>query len=145
MLSEHKIVARHLIDDVWNNGKLAVIDELLTRNFTYHCPLRPDSITGREAFKQWVTDFRSAFSNFRLTPLGFYIGEGEQVSGRWRMTGVHTGPLLNLEPTFREFSVDGIALYRFDDEEIAEAWMSYDLFGLMHQLGLAPELDALEF
>ena len=40
--------------------------------------------------------------------------------------------------------MEGITLYRFIDEEIAETWMSYDLFGLMHQLGVTPEIDALE-
>ena len=144
MLSEHKIVVRHLVDDVWNHGNLAIVAELVTRNFTYHCPLRPDSITGRDAFKQWVSMFRSAFSNFRLTPLGYLIGEGEQVSSRWRMSGIHTGPLLHLEATYREFSIEGITLYRFVDDEIAETWMSYDLFGLMHQLGVMPEIEALE-
>src|SRR5215475_9780053 len=107
MLSEHKLVVRHLVDDVWNNGKLSVVDELVTRNFTYHCPLRPDSITGRDNFKQWIADVRSAFSQFRVTPLGYLIGEGEQVSGRWRMSGIHTGDLLHLEATYREFSIDG--------------------------------------
>jgi len=144
MLSEHKIVVRHLIDDVWNNGNLSVIDELVSRNFTYHCPLRPDSITGRDAFKQWVKNYRLAFSNFRFTLLGYLIGEGEQVSGRWRMSGIHSGLLLHLEPSFREFSVEGITLYRFIDDEIAEAWISYDLYGLMHQFGLMPELENVE-
>jgi predicted ester cyclase len=144
MLSEHKIVVRQLIDDLWNNGKLAVVDDLVTRNFTYHCPLHSESITGREGFKQWISAVRGAYSNFRLTPLGYLIGEGEQVSGRWRMTGVHTGPLLHLEPTYREFRIEGITLYRFAEDEIAEVWMTYDLYGLMHQLGLLPELDAIE-
>jgi predicted ester cyclase len=144
MLSEHKIVVRHLIDDVWNHGNLSVIDELVARNFTYHCPLRPDSITGRDAFKQWVGVIRNAFSNFRLMPLGYLIGEGEQVSSRWRMTGIHTASLLHLEPTYREFNVEGITLYRFVEDEIAETWMSYDLYGLMHQLGMMPEIEALE-
>jgi predicted ester cyclase len=144
MLSEHKIVVRHFIDDVWNSGKLAPINDIVTRNFTYQCPLRPDSITGREAFTQWIASVRSAFSNFRLTSLGYLIGEGEQVSGRWRMSGVHTGTLLHLEPTYREFSIEGISLYRFADEEISEMWMSYDLFSLMHQLDLTPEFEALE-
>lgn len=144
MLSEHKIVVRQLIDDVWNGGKLALVNDMVTRNVTYHCPLRPDSITGRDAFQQWVTAMRSAFAAFRLTPLGYLIGEGEQVSGRWRMSGIHNGPLLNLEPTYREFSIEGMSLYRFTDEAISEVWMSYDLFSLLHQLGIVPELDAVE-
>jgi len=144
MLSEHKIVVRQLIDDVWNNGKLSVLDDTVTQNFTFQCPLHPESITGRTAFKQWITDVRNAYSGFRLVSLGYLIGEGEQVSGRWRMTGIHTGPLLHLEPTYREFRIEGITLYRFAEDEVAEAWMSYDLYGLMHQLGLMPDFDTVE-
>ena len=43
------------------------------------------------------------------------------------MSGIHTAPLLHLEPTYREFSVEGISLYRFVDDEIAEGWNSQSI------------------
>jgi len=41
------------------------------------------------------------------------------------------------EETGKEAEIDGIAILRFDGDQIAEEWSSWDYLGLANQLGLA--------
>ncbi len=143
MLLEHKLIVRHLVDDVWSGGKLSLIDELVTPDFTYRCPLHPDSIVGRKVFKQWVAQFRGAFTGFRMTPTAYLIADGEQVMSRWKFSGVHSGTLLNIPPTFRAVEIEGVTVYRFEEAGAVEGWASYDRLLLMQQLGVVPELEMI--
>ena len=50
--SEHKRVFRRLIQEVFNNGRLAILGELLTTNFVDHSPCRP--VGGTEALRERI-------------------------------------------------------------------------------------------
>ena len=49
-LEDNMAIARRVIEDVWNQGKVALLDELLAPNFILHDPDRPDVRT-REDYK----------------------------------------------------------------------------------------------
>jgi predicted SnoaL-like aldol condensation-catalyzing enzyme len=57
---ENKAKVRRMIEEVWNKGDLALVDDLVAPNYVYHFPGRED-IKGPEGLKQFVTMVRTAF------------------------------------------------------------------------------------
>lgn len=60
--------------------------------------------------------------------------DGEVVTVRWTMYGMHTGQYLGLAPACASVRIDGIALIRFEDMQIVEQWVSYDRLSVMDQI-----------
>jgi predicted ester cyclase len=71
------------------------------------------------------------------------VAEGDQVIGRWSMTGTHVGNLSIIRATSNPINLEVMAAFRFNDERIVESTLSYDLFTLVRQLGLVPELPGI--
>jgi hypothetical protein len=56
------------------------------------------------------------------------------------MTGTHTGEFVGVAPTERTVTVTGTFVTRYDEDGRAlETWENIDQFGLLQQLGIAPE------
>ena len=49
--------------------------------------------------------------------------------------GIHTGELMGLPATNREFANEHIHILRFEDDRAVEHWGFHDHLSLMHQLG----------
>jgi steroid delta-isomerase-like uncharacterized protein len=142
MSDQNKALARRTLDEVWNQGKLAVIDELAAPNATYNDPNVPGGkFTGPEGMKQFVQIYRSAFPDVHIT-VNDQIAEGEKVVTRWTATGTHKGQLMGIAPTNKPATVAGVDIAQFRDGKVVEAWASYDMFGMLQQLGVAPALAA---
>ena len=56
---DNKVALRRFVEEGWNQGQVAVLDELCAANFLYHMPSRPDVRT-LEDYKRFITEFRSA-------------------------------------------------------------------------------------
>jgi len=103
----------------------------------------PPGLQGRAAYKQWISHLRSAFPDLKLTALTYLVAEGDQVIGRWSLTGTHNGNLSIIRATNRPVNLAVMAAFRFTDERILDCTLSYDLFTLVRQLGLVPELPGI--
>src|SRR5690242_7291110 len=77
---ENKATVRRLTEEGWNQGNLAVFDELNAPIFIYHDPGAPDVRT-IEDYKRWVTENRSVFPDLHFT-IEDLIAEGDQLVGR---------------------------------------------------------------
>ncbi len=86
---ENKALVRRLIEEVMNQGHLAVFDELYAPDFLFHDPGLPQVRT-REEDKQWIAGILHAFPDFHLT-IDDLIAEGDQVVVRLRARGTNTG------------------------------------------------------
>jgi steroid delta-isomerase-like uncharacterized protein len=140
MSEQNKALARRAIEEVWNQGKLAVIDELTAANATFHDPSVPGGkFTGPEGVKQFVQIYRGAFPDVRLT-INDQIAEGDKVVTRWTATGTHKGELMGIAPTNKHATVTGVDIDRYQDGKVVEAWASYDMLGMLQQLGVVPVL-----
>jgi predicted ester cyclase len=65
------------------------------------------------------------------------IAEGDKVVGRFTCSGTHLGAWLGQPPTGRRFErVDEVAIFRFRDGRIVDAWSLEDTLGRLRQLGL---------
>lgn len=62
---DDKATVRRFVEEDWNQGHVALIDELLAPNFILHVPTRPD-VSTREDLKRLVTESQSTFPDFHL-------------------------------------------------------------------------------
>ena len=138
MLAEaNKALARRFYEEGWNQGNLAIFDELFAPNHVLHDPSFPEPIRGLEGFKQYYGSYRTAFPGNQLT-VEAYIAEGDTVVSRWTGRGTHTGDLMGIAPTGKQVTVTGISIQRIANGKIVEEWSNYDMLGMLQQLGVAP-------
>ena len=137
MAEQNKAVVRRVIEEVWNGGNLAVVDEVVAAGYVGHDPGFPQPIRGPEGFKQWVMTARTAFPDFRIA-VEDLLAEGDRVAGRITMRGTHHGPLAGLPPTGQAVEFSGMFVRRLEGGQFVQGWDTADLLGLLQQLGAIP-------
>jgi len=133
---ENKALARRAIDEVWSKGNLAVATEVYGPNFVSHQHSHPHvrDVRGLPALIEFVREFREAFPDFQDT-IDDQVADGDKVVTRFTSTGTHRGALMGLQPSNKRASWMGIVIDRIEEGKIVEEWVSWDLFGMMQQLG----------
>ncbi|MEU7134598.1 ester cyclase [Streptomyces sp. NPDC046261] len=130
----NKATARRFYEEVAMGGDLDLVDELFTADYRDHDIVKAEETTvGSDVIKQDVAGWRDAF-DFTFT-LESELAEGDQVCALWTWRGTHQGDFMGLQPTGQEVSMRGTTVWRFDDGKICEGWWTYDLLGLLRQLG----------
>src|SRR6266704_6026648 len=104
---ENKAIARRIIEEGWNQGKLATVDELMAPGHVGHHSLVPKQPPSREHYKQYIVRTRTAFPDFHTT-IEEQIAEGDLVVTRWSVQGTHQGMFRGQRPTGKQMSVTGI-------------------------------------
>lgn len=135
MSEQNKSLVRHFIEEVWNRGKLTLIDELVASDYLEHQP-RADA-NGPEGEKEFFTRLRAAFPDIHFM-IEDQIAEGDKVVTRWTARATHTGEFLGIAPTGRHGVVTGIMIDRIANGKFVEGWTIYDELGMMQQLGIVP-------
>ena len=133
---ESKAIVRRFWD-VWEEGNIDLVDELLAPDYINHTPASPDQPTGPEGVKGVVTMFRSAIPNLRVV-VEDMIAEGDKVAVRYTLEGTHEGELFGIPPTGQRLSIKSIAVERVSDGKIREHWRVTDRLDMMQQLGMIP-------
>lgn len=129
-------VARRLLEEVLNRGRLDLIEDLVAEDAVEHEPLPISTGEMRSDLRAWLTELRSAFPDYHVR-IEDVVTEGEKVAIRERITGTNLGPLLGMPPTGRPISIDGFDLVRVHGGRIVEHWGLTDGWAMAHQLGVA--------
>jgi steroid delta-isomerase-like uncharacterized protein len=137
MSEENKAVVRRFIEEVWNNGNLDAIDELISEDHVDHDPANAGSPGGREGVRAFVQMYRTAYPDTHIE-FGEMVAEGDLVAGSWTATGTHQGELMGMPPTGRSIHVTGMGMDRVRNGQIVESWANYDSLGMLQQLGAIP-------
>lgn len=119
----HKAVVRRLVDEVMNQGRLDVLDELYTPQLA-------------EDARRWIAPFRTSFPDVQMQTVAL-VAEGGTVAARFLCAGTHLGEWRGHAPTGRRFRVDEVYFFQFTDGRIAGAWGLEDTARRLKQLGLA--------
>jgi steroid delta-isomerase-like uncharacterized protein len=119
---------------VVNTGNFSSLDEVVASDYTYFEPTI-GTMAGREGYRTLVSMYRNAFPDMTLT-IDEQIAEGDTVVTRWTARGTHLGELLGIAPTGKRVSVQGVVISRVIDGQLVEDYESYDVHGMMRQLGV---------
>ena len=68
MSEQDKTAMRRIPLELFNEGRLDVVDQVVAEDYVEHVPL-PGVPTGRAGLKAFVTGLRSAFPDFKYSPI----------------------------------------------------------------------------
>lgn len=138
-MSDNKRTIRRYYEEVFNQGRLEVLDEIVVPNHVEHNPL-PGQTQGVEGVKQRVAMLRAAFNpQFTLEDV---LAEGDKVVVRWSNRGTHLADFFGVPATGRTVVVSGIDIHQLRDGKMSEHWDVVDIFGVMMQIGAIPAPSA---
>lgn len=128
-----KHAARRIMEEVYGEGRVEVLDELCHPGYVSHDPLSGDA--DLEGVKAYVRLMHACFPDLKTRILGLYA-DGDTVVTWWRMEGHLARRLLGIEPLGQHVSLEGITLYQFEDGKLVEDSSQWDTVGYLQQLGL---------
>ncbi len=129
-----KEVVNRYLQEVMTQGKLEVIDEIMTPNFAFRIPTIPDPIRGREGMKQFIKGLHTSFPDVEVT-LHYQIVEDNKVAVRYSLTGTHKAEFLGIPASNNQVSDRGNDLFHFVGNQIESIWVAEDALGLVEQMG----------
>jgi len=121
-----------LIEEGFNKGNLAVVDELVSPSSKDHQRGNQDGSLG---VKEVITTLRGWFPDFEMRPEDI-LASGNEVWGRFRATGTNLGSVMGNPPTGKRINVDVIDIVRIEGGKITEHWGVPDQLGMMLQIGI---------
>jgi len=134
---EFKARYRRFVDEVWNQGDLAVVDELLSPDVV-HRLIGHRTGVGVDGVKQSVTEMRRAFPDLHGI-IEDHVTEGDTAMARVACAGTQDGPLAELPATGTQATFELIEIDRFDGAGvIIEHRSTVDMLELLQQLGAIP-------
>lgn len=139
MSTKNTALARRLYEEVWNQRKLEVVDELMSPSHALHDPLVSGSQLGPELYKQRVVELTTAFPDLCFT-VEDTIAEGEKLVVSWIISGTHQGEFMEIPATGKKISVEGITIHHIRNGKILDSYARWDALDLMRQLEVIPVL-----
>ena len=128
-------LVRRYFEEVWNGGRLDVLDELLSPSYVNHTPSIPGPPPGPAGLKPIVAAVRRGFPDLHYA-IEDVIATDDRAVARVMMTGTHRGDLFGLAPTGRAVRVGQINIEEIGrDGLIHDHWRVTDELSLMRQLG----------
>ena len=136
-LDANKAIVRRFIQEVHDEGKFDVFNELFAPDYVNHSA--PAGANNRQAREQSIKAFRAGAPDLHVT-IDDMIAEGDKVALRWTTRGTERGsvrtPLGVTPPTERAIDIPGINIFRIVNGKIAEEWIVWDTLAWAQQLGL---------
>ena len=115
---QNRALVRRVFEEVWNQGKLEVADEIYAADYVLRNPGVAE-VRGIEALKELVTAYRAAFPDLRYT-VEDLIAEGDKVAARWKVEGTHRGEMMGIPPTGKQAAVTGMSMVRIVGGKMVE-------------------------
>jgi predicted ester cyclase len=119
----NKALVRRYYDEVWNQMKLATVDDLFVEPFR------------SEPMKNTVTAVHFGIPDIHFQIDEIFAGEGDRVVVTFTASGTHSAELFGVPGTGKQINFNGIEIFRFKDGKIYEKQNSDSRLLLMQQVG----------
>jgi steroid delta-isomerase-like uncharacterized protein len=132
MSQDNTALARRWFEEVWNQRRGELIDELIAREAVCQSP--GGLLRGPEEFRTRVfVPFLAAFPDMHVSVVGM-ISQGDQVVVRWTATGTHRGDALGIPASGRTVFLRGMTWIRYAGGQMVEGWDCWDQRELIESL-----------
>jgi predicted ester cyclase len=118
-----------------NKGNLQALDDVFEADYVDHGPF--GDLTGLDAFKQMLTQWRQAFPDLHVT-YSDVVQDGDRAAWRSRMTGTQLGDLPGIPATGQPMQLDTIDMGSARGDRAVEHWSAMDRLSMLEQLGVIP-------
>jgi predicted ester cyclase len=138
-MDNNKQVIRRFFDEVWNQRKLEIADDIFDNDcHTFQLrsgELATSSPRGPESIKNHIAEWIDAFPDLRFT-VEQMIAEGDRVSTLLLMEGTHTGQWNGIPPVGKYINIRMMTIHRLRNLKIIEDWVIVESLGFFQQLGV---------
>jgi steroid delta-isomerase-like uncharacterized protein len=128
-----RLITRYF-EEVWNQGHLDTLDELLTPDYLNHSPSTPYPPRGPAGLKPIVAAMRDAVPDLHYDILDMVVA-ADKAAVFVRVTGTQTGPLFGLPASGKRIDVRQMQIEWIENGRIAQHWRITDELTLLRQLG----------
>src|SRR5512141_1890195 len=118
------IVTRYF-EEVWNEGKVDVLDQIMSPDYINHSPSLPDPRPGPADLKPIVLAMRDGIADLHYEILDM-VATADKVAIHLRVTGTHTGPLFGIPATGRKIDVHQMQIEWIRGGKIWQHWRITD-------------------
>ncbi|NWF82344.1 MAG: ester cyclase [Bryobacteraceae bacterium] len=137
MSEANKDLVRRWTEEIWNQGNLPAIDEIVAADYVHNDPVQPQ-FKGREALKQHVAAVHASFPDIHYAIEDLII-EGDNAATRISYSGTHLGEWMGMAATGKRLEGTANVLLRIAAGKVAEIWSVWDAFGCLQTLGAAAD------
>jgi steroid delta-isomerase-like uncharacterized protein len=131
---ENKALIQRFIEQVFERGDVAAVDELVAEDFVPHTY---PGTTDRGGLKRAMERVSKGISDARFT-IEDVIADGDRVAVRLTSGATQTGEFMGMPPSGKRYEIEEIHIFRVSDGRITEHWHQFDQVGMMRQLGAMP-------
>lgn len=132
------------LDDAWNAQDVETFRARHKPDVVVRWPGQPDPTVGIEAHTTESIAFWKTFPDQQLDnrPYKVFFASGDWTCSIARFRGTMTGPMTlpdgtEIPATGKPFEVDFYTIAKWDDGQIVEENLMYDLVGFLKQIGLS--------
>ncbi len=115
---QNKAVARRVFDEIFNQGKFQVADEIYAPDFVNHGMHHDAGLAEDQAAVHFE---KEACPDLKIT-YGPMVAEGDLVSVLWVFRGTNTARSGWVPATGTRIELKGITIWRIDDGRIRDEW-----------------------
>jgi steroid delta-isomerase-like uncharacterized protein len=137
MSQQNTMLVCRAIEEIWNRGNYALMDEFVARDLVIHASTPGQEIHGADGARDFYVVLRAAFPDLHFE-IEDQIADRDRVVTRWSAHGTHAGEFQGIPPTGKQITMAGIDIDRVVDGRVVECWPQVDELGLMQQLGAIP-------
>lgn len=132
MSASNATLARRWFEEVWNERRTEIIDELVTPESV--CFWEAGELRGKQAFMDLVHGpFVTAFPDLRVE-VQEVADAGDVAVVRWTAAATHTGDLPGMPATGRRINFRGLTWIRYRDGKMVEGFDCWNQAGLFQAL-----------
>jgi len=134
-----------------NNVDMDLIDEIISPDYVLRSPMFPEPIVGIEEYKAMVTNTAVIFPDIHAykamvtntavifpdihAEINDIVIRGDELWGRFTLSGTNTGPIGELPPTGKPFQISGLAITTVADGMIISDETQWNVLDMFQQLG----------
>lgn len=134
IVNQNREVITRYFEEVWNNGNLEILDQIISSDYINHNPGFENPVPGAEGLKPIVSAIRKGFPDLKYIVKRMVVDK-DYVAVHVIMTGTHAGNFFGIPATGKTIKVSQMQIERIVDGKIAEHWRVTDDLSLMSQLG----------
>jgi steroid delta-isomerase-like uncharacterized protein len=136
-VEENILLMRRWFNEVWNEGRVQTIYDLLAENAIGVGQDQPGiEIHGPADFVALFNRLHGAFPDMKIT-LEDAFGADDKVVVRWSAAMTHSGNHLGIPATNKRVRITGITIARIENGKIVYGWDNWDQLALMQQVSSA--------
>ena len=120
----NKALVRRYYDEVLNQRRLQVFDELASPNFVSY--LTSGDYINLQVYKQAIAGSLAAMPDLQVS-IQDQIAEGDKVVTRWMAKSTPQVEFAGIKPTGKAVTITAIHIHRVQDGKLVEHWEAINL------------------